>query len=123
MGLREVGFYRELRHGHPNGPTLTDAVRSGSHPYEREMVRYLTAAATLAAAAGPLVDDVLDPTNEGVAPLEIATDGIWVWPRDLAYYLQTYHVELPGEFLAHMRQHNWTPPALTAAELEKVAHG
>lgn len=120
MTLREVGFYRELRHGHPNGPRLADAVRSSAHPDEPAMVRYLTTAATLAAAASPLVDDALDHTRRGVAALEIATDGTWVWPRDLAYYLEAYHVQLPAEFVTHMRRQNWQPQALATADLEQL---
>jgi len=118
--LREVGFYRELQHGHRNGPKLVDAVRQGPHPREREIVGYLTDATTLAAAPGPLVDDVLDGSSEGVAPLEIATDGTWVWPRDLSYYVGRYHVQLPAEFVDHMQRHGWEPRTLTAAELETL---
>jgi hypothetical protein len=117
MGLIRVGFFRELRHGRPDGPSIDDcAERSGGRD-EDAIVRYLNAGATLA-ATGSMVDDCLDNTRKGVAPLEIATDGRWVWPRDLAYYVGEYHVRLPQEFVEHMRAHDWTARAFTSEELE-----
>jgi hypothetical protein len=82
-------------------------------------VQYLNAAATLA-ATGSLVDDALDATKKAVAPLEIATDGMWVWPRDLAYYVGNYHVVLPSEFVEHMRICSWNPTCLSREDLMRV---
>lgn len=120
MRLRLVGFFRELRHGMRTGPSLADSVRSQAAEDEEKMVRYLKLSPTFA-ASGPLVDDVLDSSNKEIAPLETATDGQWMWPRDLAYYVERYHVELPTEFVNHMRGRDWQPPELSRDYLAELA--
>jgi hypothetical protein len=39
------------------------------------------------------------------------TDGDFVWPDVLAYYVEKYGVELPPIFEAHMAAAGWTAPA------------
>jgi hypothetical protein len=67
-----------------------------------------------------MADDALDATKKAVAPLEIATDGRWVWPRDLAYYVGSYHLALPSEFVEHMRIGSWNPPSLSREDLMRI---
>jgi hypothetical protein len=45
------------------------------------------------------------------------TDGTWVWPSDLAFYVERYHVELPTDFVEHVRSCGWNPPQLSDDEL------
>jgi hypothetical protein len=119
MGLIWVGFFRELPHGKPTGPSLREHLQESGHPDEAAIVHYLNAGTTLA-ATGSMVDDYLDDTKKGVAHLEIATDGSWVWPRDLAYYVGAYHVRLPPEFVEHMRSNGWKAPEFTQADMERL---
>ena len=119
MAVQRVGFWRELRHGDPDGPSLHDSVRRGLREREAEIVRYLRDSPTLA-ATGVRVNDYLNSDNRAVAPLETATDGTWIWPRDLPYYVETYSVALPTAFVQHMKQRNWEPPELTYEELVAV---
>jgi hypothetical protein len=119
VALKPAGFFRELPHGSPDGPALRESVQRTPLPDENLLVRYLDSAAAIA-TTGSMVDDVLDPTKTDVALLEILTDGEWVWPHDLAYYVRQYHVPLPAEFVEHMRRHEWQPRAFTEAELEQV---
>jgi hypothetical protein len=118
MGLIRVGFFRELRHGKPDGPSLRDSIGSGE-PDEAAIVQYLYTGATLA-ATGSMVDDYLNSDRKAIAPLEIATDGRWVWPRDLAYYVAEHHVRLPSAFVEHMRERGWKAPEFTLADMEKI---
>jgi hypothetical protein len=122
MPLKPVGFFRELRHGDPDGPVLRDAVRDGPAGDEQQVVAYLKDAPVLVASPG-LVDDVLDGSRRRVAALHIRTDGVWMWPSDLPYYVETYHVQVPGEFVRHMRRQAWKPPRLTDAELAGLEPG
>ena len=115
MSLMRAGFYRELVHGDPDGPSLRMAA-GRSVPDLARIAAYLDGAPTLA-ATGSLVDDVLVAGRPGVAPLEIATDGVWVWPRDLGYYVRVHAVSLPEAFVRHMRDRQWTPPVLSVDEL------
>ncbi|HEX6538139.1 MAG TPA: hypothetical protein VF155_03045 [Candidatus Dormibacteraeota bacterium] len=117
--LKEIGFFRELRHGDADGPSLAAARDGLNEPDVEALANYLGSAATLA-ATGSMVDDALDPAQRFVARLETATDGEWVWPRDLAYYVRTYHVALPDDFIARVRERKGTPPALSRDELIRV---
>src|SRR6266550_8203775 len=87
MGTKRVGFFRELKHGDPDGPVLAEAVRNEPGPDERDLVAYLRGATVLAGAPG-LADDALDTSKTQVSPFHICTDGTWMWPLDLAYYVE-----------------------------------
>jgi hypothetical protein len=108
--LSRVGFFRELRHGDPEGPSLASCQREHSGPHEDELVRYLQQAPVLIASPGP-VGDVLDPTAGPVGTPSIHSDGVWCWPGDLAHYVRRYHVTLPREFLEHLVARGWEPEA------------
>jgi len=120
MTLAQVGFFRELRHGHPNGPSLEEAVGKLHASDVGGILRYLENAPTLA-ATGSVVDDALSPDRTGVAKLEIATDGEWVWPRDLAYYVRQYDVGLPAEFIALIDSRAGLSPELDREALSRAA--
>lgn len=117
--VREVGFFAELRHGRPDGPSLRAAVRPTGDPSEDQLVSYLRSGPTLA-TTGQMASDVLAGDDVPVAPLAVLTDGAWIWPADLAYYVERYHVRLPEEFVQHAAARGWTPPALTHEELVAV---
>jgi hypothetical protein len=119
MVLLRAGFFRELRHGRPDGPSLGESIEAHGHPEADRIISYLESGEVLA-TTGSMVDDYLDVSRQGVARLEIVTDGVWVWPRDLAYYVREHRVKLPEEFVAHMRAQHWEPPALSPAALDKV---
>lgn len=119
MGLAEVGFFRELRHGSADGPSLEQSRRETAQPDEAGIVQYLETGAALS-VSGSMADDYFDLSKKAIATLETVTDGVWLWPRDLAYYVRNYHVELPPEFIAHMRGSGWRPPAFTQDELVRV---
>lgn len=110
MKLETVGFFRELDHGSKRGPSLQKAVTAG-RPWEDQAaaVAYLRAAPTYFATFGP-TKDVIDPEHPIIDPPHFKTDGRFVWPLDLAHYVERYHVALPEAFVAHMRALDWQPP-------------
>jgi hypothetical protein len=118
--LREVGFFSELRHGHPNGPSLRGSLASDAGPNEERLVAYL-AAGQILATTGRLVYDVLVEGSEPIATMAVLTDGEWMWPADLAHYVQHYHVSLPADFIDHLERAGWTPPTLSEQELQAAA--
>src|SRR6266581_3349728 len=117
--MQRAGFFRELPHGDPDASSLHGLMRDQAMPYVDRVLFYLEAAPTLI-ATGSMVDDVLNPSQEGVAREEIATDGEWLWPRDLAYYVKQYNVDLPGAFVQHMRDRGWKPRHLSMEQLIEV---
>jgi hypothetical protein len=117
MKLKSLGYFRELRHGNDDGPSLSDAVRN-AHKAPRDegkIASYLRQSPTIVATTH-FVDDVIAPQHTEIAVPHIHTDGTWEWPEDLAYYVETYHIALPPEFVEHVRGQNYQPPRLTKEE-------
>jgi hypothetical protein len=117
--IKRIGFFRELRHGQPGGPRLAGAIGK-LPPCDLDLVvHYLETAPTLA-ATGSLADDVLNAERTGISKLEVATDGEWAWPRDLAYYVREYRAELPDEFIRVVESRGGVPPTLDHEALDRV---
>ena len=119
MTLSKAGFFRELRHGDPNGPSLGEAQGELDEAQQAAVLRYLESATTLAATPG-YVGDALDPVEqfdrlarpEDRRRVDVA--------GDLAYYVRRYRVGLPEPFLRHMAALGWVPPVLSSAELDEL---
>lgn len=104
-----AGNFRELGYDdHPNAPSLFDGRGKRTHSNKEKVIVYLRTATTLIMSPG-CDEDVLDPSkNAGSA--SVMTDGVYAWPKTLAYYVETYDVELPAEFEKHMERNRWAPP-------------
>ena len=112
----------ELRHGQPDGPSLVGAISASreSAADEPRVVAFLQNATTLAATTAKIVDFADSPRGE-ICTASIRTDGHCVWPEDLAYYLETYHIELPAQMIERMRQNNFKVPIVTTQRLSQPA--
>ena len=56
--------------------------------------------------------DTVDPHDPAPAALDVRpglvlTDGVWVWPGELPYYVGVYHLRLPERFLRFAQEHHW----------------
>ena len=107
--LQRIGFFREMPHGRPTDPSLTEARGTTAAPHEDRIVAYLEAGHVYIATPA-YTRDVFD-AGKRIGPPHYQTDGRFVWPGDLAHYVRTYHVRLDGRFLEHMAANNWTVPA------------
>ena len=58
-----------------------------------------------------VVSDTLDGTVGVIGSPDILTDGVWAWPGELPYYVEKCHLTLPGEFVGHIRERSFQPPA------------
>lgn len=116
MPLRRAGFFSELRHGRPDGPSLAESRQSQADPDQELILGYL-AGGTMLATTGAAVNDVLDQRKKAVATLKIVTDGTWLWPGDLPYYIAQYHVRLPPDFVERMRANSWQAPEVDGPTL------
>ncbi len=106
--LQRVGFFRELRHGDPEGDSLAAARRAEAQPHQADVVRYLRACPVLIASPGP-VRDVLQDDGDFIGTPSVHTDGVWAWPGDLAAYVERYHLALPAPFLEHLIAQGFEP--------------
>lgn len=118
--LRRAGFFRELPHGDPAGPSLRDEVRD--LPDRAEVARYLEGGALLIGSPG-LAFDVLAPqVSQPIGPSHLLTDGDWVWPADYAYYVLTYGAPIPEELLLEIRSRGYQPPKLSEEDVRDLTY-
>ena len=66
--LRSVGFFRELRHGDANGPSLRESICVQRHPEAASIVAYLREGHVVS-TTGMSVHDALDPSKKYIAVL------------------------------------------------------
>lgn|SRR5262249_19581700 len=90
-------------------PSLKEAASAEPLENEERIARYLESAPGLG-AMGKVVGDKLDPSVKVILFPSTNTDGRYIWPSELAYYVRTYHVRLPLDFIQHMASLKWQPP-------------
>lgn len=117
--MRRVGFFRELTHGDADGPSLRSAIDAARGNDDERVGAYLQEANVLAATAMQ-VDDVLEPANTNITELKLMTDGTWLWPSDLAYYVKSYGVAVPAELLEDIASNAGSPRRLSPRELGEL---
>lgn len=89
MKLKRQGFYRELPHGE-KCPSILDYTDKVNQKKAEKIFQYLNEGKVLVACGGITID-VINPENGFASCPELKTDGIWVWPGDLPYYVKKYH--------------------------------
>lgn len=113
--LMEVGMFHELGYGE-DYPSLTAARRNEPWPDQDRVAAYLRAAPKATISPG-YEQDVFDPSRTAGTPA-MRTDGTYVWPETLAYYVETYNVAVPDELVSHIRNNGWTPPDVDVGALD-----
>jgi hypothetical protein len=56
--------------------------------------------------------DWLGDKDKFIGGASIRTDGTWFWRDYLAYFVKTYHFDLPDDFINHARNNNWKVPEI-----------
>ncbi|WP_131736234.1 hypothetical protein [Actinomadura roseirufa] len=102
----------------PVGP---DGAVPGGRPLvpevERDAVqRYLEEAPVVYEGSGPAAD-LRDPGHAAGVPTEYRTDGTWVWPGGVPYYLRVHGVPPEADLLAHIRANDHRLPPLGEPDL------
>jgi hypothetical protein len=110
--LKEVGFFREthpfLNRGNRRVlPSIRDSMRASASPAADDICGYLRAGRQFAYTSSiPFFASDEDRRAHGLGGFEL-TDGIWLWPDELHYYVRRFHLSLPQEFVADMGCQNW----------------
>ncbi|WP_327728402.1 hypothetical protein OG250_18465 [Streptomyces sp. NBC_00487] len=110
--IRRAGFYASAEE-------VSAVATSVEHPWERSAARYLEEG-EIVVAASQWVDDLLDARSKRICQYSVRTDGVWVWPSSLVYYVKKYHVKLPAEFLNRMTLKDWTVGELGEDAVEEI---
>lgn len=108
MLLKRQGYYKEMPHGDETDPSIMDSINRTITEKEK-ICNYLENGEVLAACSR-IVTDIITPEKGIIGAPDDMTDGVYLWPADLAYYVNEYNLKLPDEFIAHMKNNNWTVP-------------
>lgn len=65
--------------------------------------------------------DRLSPTPVPKVPVAFHTDGVWIWPAAINYYLQEYNVAPEAELVAHIRSTGFSMPEVPEQALQAAA--
>ncbi|MFI7469216.1 hypothetical protein [Nonomuraea sp. NPDC049646] len=74
------------------------------------------------AVSGTEVQDIISAEHVLIGSLLTQTDGCWMWPSDMSYYVANYGVDLPAEFVSRVHNLKGVPPKLTGEQLIEVEH-
>jgi len=108
----------------PDGGPLIN--RQNLDPRELPALQaYLTRAAVVLSAPGTTRDELVPGALPNV-PRAFHSDGTWIWPAAVGYYLSLYQLPPQPELLAHIRSRQYTlvpvhPQAVQAAAAQIVA--
>ena len=72
------------------------------------VVSYLKSGTVILDHFGPWRDYLDDSKPDIDLGFSLLTDGFWIWSSELLYYLKTYAILLPSEFVDHMEKARWT---------------
>lgn len=110
--MEMFGFYREMQ-PEPQGvfhESIRDKVRSEAPYPKTEIKEYLE--------SGYPIFDIMETTRDVIGGSftvaggsSLLSDGRFVWRADLPKYVDTYNLELPGEFLFFAAEHTFSVPA------------
>ncbi|WP_280234965.1 hypothetical protein [Nocardia cyriacigeorgica] len=109
--LKPVGIFREMYSGgHDELPSLFGSFTQRTIEDRAQILDYLR-------AAPPVLDvldverDLVDNTKNITSAGSLISDGIWIWRVDSIHYLSRYAIDIPDEFLRHVRALDYRPPA------------
>ncbi|WP_409462607.1 hypothetical protein [Amycolatopsis sp. GA6-003] len=94
--------------------------REALSPEERERVLAYLDSAPVILASRSKDTDAFDPSRTDVVPLNFRTDGSWVWPGAVGYYLREHGISPDPELVEHIRAASYTVPEVDEATQERM---
>ncbi|WP_327350497.1 WD40 repeat domain-containing serine/threonine protein kinase [Streptomyces sp. NBC_01304] len=109
-GLNPVGLYRQMYEGRlAYLPSIHDA-RTGQVVEDRaQVIAYMKAEELVAIDFMSAIPDLFRPQEFILGGPSLHTDGVWVWRTDSIHYLENYQLDLPEDFLRHVRASAYRP--------------
>jgi len=112
QNLRAVGIYREMyRKDKPELKPLSESYTTRIIGDRDRIADYMQ--------AGTPVFDVMEDVVDMVDGREwirsgptLVSDGEWIWRLDSIHYLRNYSLDMPQEFVDHVRRQNYQPPGV-----------
>ena len=94
--------------------------RPAVHPQELDEVLAYLENAPVALAARGYGEDAFKPDDPPAVPLTFHTDGAWVWPGGVAYYLRAHRIPPVPQLVQHIRDNGYRLPEVDG-ESQKLA--
>ncbi|MFI7357299.1 hypothetical protein ACIBTP_25600 [Streptomyces avidinii] len=112
--MKILGFCKELwsAKASESEESLRDLARESGEPDESALLEYLDGGYEILSFMGS-VNDALGSDERILGGDNILTDGKWVWRGDLWFYVTTYHISLPDEFLQQVRSRRYVMPEVS----------
>jgi hypothetical protein len=88
-------------------------------PDGERVLAYLRSGELVLNTPGAL-DDVLDPGRLGAVPVGFRSDGRWIWPDAVAYYLKRHNLAPEPELIAHVLARTEPPDPLNRLTRHRV---
>lgn len=106
MKLKTIGFYKEMAQGREKDQSIFESIHKEKACNIEKICDYLNQGIAFIISPGSL-QDVIQPEN-GISGVATSyTDGEWLWPGDLSYYVRKYALKLPEEFVETMQKNEW----------------
>ncbi|MGI8306443.1 hypothetical protein [Saccharopolyspora hattusasensis] len=103
-----------------SGPSFApDHPRMDNEAERGQILDYLRAGTALMITTATL-EDVVDPARGAVVPMSFRTDGTWIWPDTIAYYLEHHQLAPDPDLLAHIRDAGLLPPELDTVAIHRA---
>ena len=85
----------------------------------RLVAEYLDAGQPLLTTIG-VTDDVIDPARRNVVPMNLRTDGTWIWADSTTYYLRQHSLAPDPELLDHIRAADYRMPMVDMVAIHRA---
>ncbi|MEV4754979.1 hypothetical protein AB0J86_07685 [Micromonospora sp. NPDC049559] len=112
--MKRVGFFGSAEE-------IAGATADVAHSWEPSVTDYLRQGAVVLSSPGWEDDRLNEDVKMISGSAAVLTDGEWIWPGSLAYYVSTYHVNLPGEFIDHVASHGGKVASVGTEALDAIA--
>jgi hypothetical protein len=115
--MRRDGFFSEIAGASQGAASVIEAV--GVIEADRALVaHYLADGYPVLHVPDAVVDPLLPDRVAGSST--VLTDGVWVWPHALAYFVRAHGVEVAPDLVSRAREHGWSVPELSPTEIAAV---
>lgn len=106
MNLKRQGYFKEMPHGEDTDPSIIPYINKADSSEITNICAYLDSGIPLITCCG-VSFDVIKPENGISGTPTVFSDGKWVWPGDLSYYVKNYALALDSAFVEDMREKGW----------------
>ncbi|MRH93336.1 hypothetical protein GFY24_38985 [Nocardia sp. SYP-A9097] len=101
-------------------PVLSTERTTVPDPQERQRIQQFLDGGGMVMMTGRKSLDLIDPNRGRAVPMHFRTDGTWIWPKAIGYYLLEYGVPVQTSFLQHIRQCGYVATVPDMPEIKKA---